>query len=204
MDNVRPPAIVSAATHISAPHLSTHEDAQAYESLLAALGKDLTLSSHNLDMVDVSKNAQPYLTGREYAYVSRTTPVTVTSTTETAAGVNLLLTAPAFTPDGGDVWGEFYAPHIETGPAVGSDVLVNWGEGSTLFGRIVLVQTDYAGNTFGIAPTVYAKWRFTPTAASHTYFVGAWGSGLTAASLVGAGTNVSGSYAPMWLRFSKA
>ena len=37
--------IASASTHITAPHLSTHEDAAAYEALLAALRKDLQLDA---------------------------------------------------------------------------------------------------------------------------------------------------------------
>lgn len=70
--------------HLTAPHLATHEDAQAYETLLAALRKDLLLDP-SIDMLPpgiVSAQALPWKIDKGTATctftAASTTPVVTT------------------------------------------------------------------------------------------------------------------------------
>lgn len=132
-----------------------------------------------------------YLPGDEIDYAQATTGVTVSGTTEGAA--TTLVTGSAITYDGEPVYLEFYAPYTDT-----TVILRFWlydGASSTAnqIGLINLASGDHA--------PVNVKYRFTPSAASHTYGIRA--SIASGTCLVDAGAG-GGALVPMFLRITKA
>jgi hypothetical protein len=152
------------------------------------------------NILNVAPLARPGL-GTEWAYSQITAPVNVTSTNEASGTV--ILSPPAFTPDGGPVLVEFFCPYVNVPTAaIGNSVAVCLFEGSTQITR--LAYTSDLNTSQQQVAALNAKYRFTPTAAAHTYTVTAFVPNTTGTPQIGAGGGGTGGYPPAFVRFTKA
>lgn len=133
----------------------------------------------------------------EIGYDQITAPVTITSTVESAGAA--IISCAAHTFDGTAVVLEVYFPYVSEQVAVES-TLVSLFESTTQIGRLCEVQNDAASDV--IWP-IYARYRFTPSAGSHTYVIAGKASSATG-TIFGAGVGGTGAYLPAFARFSKA
>jgi len=135
--------------------------------------------------------------GGEIGYTQITSPVNITSTTE-ASGTTIL-SPGALTFDGNPVIVEFFADvTIPNGTNV--SVRVCLFEGST---EITRLATIFLGSGQMIVPCS-TKYRFTPSAGSHTYTVTAFASSTSGTPAVGAGAGGTAGEPPAFVRFTKA
>lgn len=132
--------------------------------------------------------------GFEIGYDQITANVTVSSTIE-SAGTTVISCAP-HTFDGAAVLVEFFF-NIQNG--TNSPVTVSLFEGSTQITRLC----EFIPPTTGNLGMMMSGWyRFTPTAASHTYTVTAFHSGVNNGGIV-AGNGGTGGEPPAFIRFTK-
>ena len=136
--------------------------------------------------------------GYEVGYDQITASVNVVSTTE-ATGTTIIAAA-AHTFDGAPVICEFFTEALTVGGLLAEIVIVSLFESSTQITRLAAVDNNSA-NTL-IVP-VYARYRFTPSAASHTYTVTAHTTSVTGTPSVGAGSGGTGAPPPCFVRFTK-
>lgn len=132
--------------------------------------------------------------GFEIGYDQITAPVSITSVTEATPDTVILSAAHTF--DGSPVLLTFFSPHIQN--AAGFNLTIVLFEGATEIGRLGTIA-HATGEV--IDRPVTAMLRFTPTAASHTYKVGAFVSGGT--GTVGAGVAGTGAFIAAFTRFTK-
>ena len=108
--------------------------------------------------------------GGTIGYDQITSPVTVTSTTESSG--TTIISCAAHTFDGNPVMCQVFIPDVQyTAAAAGRGTTMSLFEGSTEIGQLGVV---YNPATALIAVTLNAFLRFTPTAGSHTYTVTAF------------------------------
>ena len=128
------------------------------------------------------------------------------------ASVNIAATAPpgttiiggtARTYDGGPVVLEFFSPQITTpNAAAGNTVNIALFDGASQVVILGIIQTPAAANT---KVPVLLRWRFTPSAGSHTYAIAAWAASTTGTPSVAAGTGgISSGFDPAYLRITRA
>lgn len=137
--------------------------------------------------------------GFEFGYDQITAPVTVVSTTESAG--TTIITCAAHVFDGGPVMAIFNAPYIAVGATANEGIVPCLFEGATQLGRFSSNANPVG--TAGINDPAAVQFRFTPTAASHTYTVTAFGSVTTGAPSIGAGAGGTAAYMPCFIRFVK-
>lgn len=123
----------------------------------------------------------------EVARVEFTSNVGTTGANTEASPLDVV-SSGAFTYEAAPTIVEFACPGYSQ---TGSGALSLW-DGSTEICRL----TNATISNF-ITPDVFISREFTPTAASHTYKVRAWGSGT---GTVYAGTGVAGTHAPGFIR----
>lgn len=133
--------------------------------------------------------------GYEINYTQTTSPVTVASNTE-ATGTTVL-SPGAITFDGTPVLVHFYCPRAQPSAAIGDAITVSLFESTTQIGRLGLIINVAAQSESMVMSCFY---RFTPTAASHTYTVTAFGASSPVLSCGAGGT---GTEVPMFVRFTK-
>lgn len=137
--------------------------------------------------------------GFEINYTQITTTVNVSSTTE--ATPTTVISPGAITFDGTPVIVEFFCPGVVTDTNAATDQLfVCLFEGATEITRLAGCRTVVTAAN-AVIP-VRAAYRFTPTAASHTYTISAWAQGATAGQIQ-AGAGGTGTLAPAFVRFTK-
>jgi hypothetical protein len=139
--------------------------------------------------------------GFEIGYAQITAPVAVVSTTE-ATGTTIV--APgALVFDGAPVLVTFFSPAVRVDTAGAGDfVIISLFEGASQITRLVLLETIVIGQATNYSTT--GSFRFTPTAASHTYTVTASVSSTASGTpQVGAGAGGTGGYPPAYVRFQK-
>lgn len=139
--------------------------------------------------------------GHEFDYSEITADVTVSGTAETSAGSTLVVTGNAATYDGEPVMLEFFAPAWEPGLTTGNDVRLGLYESTTFLGRLALTQMGATG-TNGDAKPLIGRYRFTPSAAAHTYLIRAMRT--SANGTIRAGAAGATNYVPAYLRIIKA
>ena len=150
--------------------------------------------------------AWAYPPGYEIGYDQITSPVNVTSTTESSG--TTIISCAAHTFDGGAVICSFSTDRIVLPNAGGSGtpnyVIVSLFEGSTQITRLAfaLTASGDAGYATGQLPAVGA-YRFTPSAGSHTYTISACASSTTGTPNIQAGSGGTGGDAPCFCRFTK-
>jgi hypothetical protein len=137
--------------------------------------------------------------GAEISYTQITSTVNVVSTTE-ATGTTIL-SPGSVNFDGTAVLVEFFAPSINIGTNVNSFVVVSLFEGATQITRLVNISAAAAGTNVGVG--VVGKYRFTPTAAAHTYTVTAFCLNVAGTPAVSAGPAGTANYPPAYVRFTR-
>ena len=144
-------------------------------------------------------NAYAFPPGHEFTYAEITSPVSVTSTTESAG--DTIVTAGAVTFDGSTVaLIEFSCPYANAQATEGQVLFITLYDGSSDVGRLGLIKSATA--TADYRPLRLAR-RITPSAASHTYSIRGHLGGAGTGS-VGAGAAGSGAYFPAFIRITKA
>lgn len=139
-----------------------------------------------------------YPPGFEVGYDQITSTVNIVGTTSGTA--TTVITCAAHTFDGAPVVFTFFSDTVWT-PSVAGNIKIGLFESGSLISQIVYIQNGAAAQ---IAVPVLASLRFTPTAAAHTYVIGAWVSSTTGTPLVGAGAGTGGSSdVPAFARFVK-
>lgn len=178
---------VSALTAITAP-------ATTDEGVLASSGATKKITLANL------KKIAP---GYEFHYKEITSNVTVSGTTE-ASGTTII-TCDATVFDGGAVMVEFYTPIVYNAIATGGDeqVLISLFEGGTQITRLCRTYVNPA--TIYSLYTAAGRYRFTPTAASHTYTITAYRTATSGAAdgTIYAGSGGTAGLLPAFVRFTK-
>jgi hypothetical protein len=160
------------------------------------------LAAGSNGMVPVYDSAQSngvktaYPPGYELDYVQKTSNTNITATTEGTA--DTILTGNAVTYDGTPVMVEFWTPSIQTPASANQQVLVALYEGSTILGYLTAPQGPTASDQYG---SHIGKYRFTPSAGSHTYHIKAIVSSGTGVVFGGAGG--TGAYLPCYMRITK-
>jgi Pectate lyase superfamily protein len=138
--------------------------------------------------------------GKEVGYDPITATVNVTGTVPTAP--TTIITCPARTFDGLPVLLEFFSPRVVTPNNVaGANIHIGLYESGNLIAELGQLQTPAAATLTAPFP---AALRFTPSAGSHTYTIGAWVTSTTGTPAVTAGTGAGGSNAPTFARWTKA
>ncbi len=140
----------------------------------------------------------PYPPGHEWEYAQITSTAAITDTAEATA--TAIIPVPAFTPDGNPVMVEFGSPLVTvTTSGVGQPTTtVTLFEGATEIGRLATLELSG-----GQGVPVQRSYRFTPTAASHTYKLCAYVNSTTGAPAITAGAGGTSAYVPAYVRFTK-
>ena len=135
----------------------------------------------------------------EIGYDQITATVNVTSTSDTAP--TTIIAGSAHTFDGAPVIAEFFSPVVVTPSlAAGNLTGITLFEGASSLAVLAEIITPAAANT---KVPVLLRFRFTPSAGSHTYGIGAWATNTTGTPAVVAGASGSGAFVPAYLRFTK-
>lgn len=141
-----------------------------------------------------------YPPGFEISYTQITSIVNIVSTTESSG--TTIISPGAVTFDGGAVAVEFFAIRILYDTVTAADaVVVSLFEGATQITRLAEVQTQNI-TTANSLPGI-GKYRFTPSAGSHTYTVTAFAVSTTGGPAVVAGSGGTGGFPPAYIRFTK-
>lgn len=137
--------------------------------------------------------------GSEINYTQITAPVAVTGTSNAAP--TTVISPGAVTFDGNPVLLTVFCPNILCDTTAGGDLFsTSLFEGATELAILGRVRTLVAAN-----PGVYAvtfQFRFTPSAASHTYTIGCYVTSNASASF-SCGAGGSGALAPAFARFTR-
>ncbi len=133
-------------------------------------------------------------------YVESTTADTaVTATTE--AGATTIVTGNAVAYDGSTpVLIEFYAPMILLPSVAGDDFTIVLYDGGSSIGKLSVALTP--ANSLGYPGALNVSRRLTPSNASHTYSIRAYGSRNDGHIYAGAGG--SGNRMPLYIRITRA
>lgn len=142
--------------------------------------------------------------GYEVGYDQITATVNVTSTTE-ATGTTIIA-GSAHTFDGSPVIAEFYTPVLVLPQATSvlDSVVVSIFEGATQIARIVQAYFADLASAQQLQVGQLGRYRFTPSAGSHTYSVTAYTNSTTGTPAVTAGAGGTAVHPPAYLRFTKA
>jgi hypothetical protein len=146
-----------------------------------------------------SAGSWSYPPGFEINYTQITANVNIASTTE-ATGTTIL-SPGAITFDGTAVLLTVYSPAIIMPTVSAAQVIISLFEGATQIGRLCMLETT---TTTPVDVPVYLAYRFTPSAASHTYTITAFATSTTGTPAFGAGTPGTGTFVPGYARFQKA
>ena len=134
--------------------------------------------------------------GFEWAYNEITSNAAIAANSEGTA--NTVVAASAVTFDGAPVLVEFFTSRADCQNTLGAALVVLLQEGATVLGRLALVLNP-AAQAFAVP--ILAHYRFTPTAAAHTYTVTAYTtSGSATIEAAGGG---SGAQMPAFIRITK-
>ncbi len=141
-----------------------------------------------------------YPPGFEIAYDQITSGVNVASTSEGAP--TAIIAGTSHTYEAVPYVAEFFSPSVtDPSSAAGIVTMLFIADGASI-GRIA-VSESITVSTQTLNPTV-GKFRFTPTAAAHTYGISAFCSATTGTPAVGAGAGGINTPVPAYLRITKA
>ena len=163
----------------------------------------MNLPAEFLDYVGVQYPAQnqlavPDVPGEELSYNEITATVNVTGTT--SGSPTTIISGTPVTLSNNRVMVEFFSPQVSTpSAAAGNTTNIGLYENGSLVS--ILAQVNTAAAATQVCP-VFARWRFVPTAGSHTYSIAAWATNTTGTPRVFAG-NGSGVVVPAYIRILK-
>jgi len=147
-----------------------------------------------------SAGSWKYPPGFEISYTQITANVTITSTTE-ATGTTLI-SPGAITFDGTAVYCELFGHLSSDAQAAGDNTVVSLFEGATQITELAWFRPEVA--LTAVIP-IFARYKFTPTAASHTYTITGFTTNSTGSNAkLQAGAGGTGSVPPAYVRFVKA
>lgn len=147
-----------------------------------------------VDSTDVQWATPP---GAEIGYDQITASVNIVGTT--SAAPTTVIAGSAHTFDGSPVMAEFFTSVVELPTVTGGSMNIGLYEGSTL---IAILATLENNGTAAVWTPAVGSFRFTPSAASHTYSIKAWVSSTTGTPLIFAQSG-SANNVPAYLRFTK-
>ncbi len=160
---------------------------------------ELVVASSGASKKITAANLAASLPGFEIGYDQITSGVNVTGTAE--ATPTTIITCAAHTFDGAPVLAQFFSPQVAMPTGTNSTLGISLWEGSTELGAMGFKRTDLtAAQDYHVISAFY---RFTPSAASHTYLLRAWVSVTTGTPSIGAGAGGVGANVPAFLRFTK-
>jgi hypothetical protein len=136
--------------------------------------------------------------GFEINYTQITAGVNIVSTTE--ATPTTIISPGAITFDGSAVRVEFFSYGVVSPAVQGGASVILLFEGATEITRLAVVISPAAVN---LEAPVYAAFRFTPTAGSHTYTIAARATSTTGTPTVEAGAGGTATPPPAFVRFTK-
>lgn len=141
--------------------------------------------------------------GFEISYTQITSPANVTDTSEATA--TALISPGAITFDGAAVMVELYVPAVFTPTATSTNDIVTicLFEGATEITQLALIALANGTTAFQMFAPVTARYRFTPTAAAHTYKVTAFTNSVTGTPRLYCGAGGTGNPPPAFIRFTK-
>ena len=153
--------------------------------------EDWLLVAHNTDGTDKGG-------GGEIGYTQITANANITDTVEATA--TALISPGALTFSGAAVWCEFFTACLfyPTG-AAGQNIQVCLFEGSTEIARLVSGKVNSI--TAQLIIPAFAKYRFTPSAGSHTYKITGFVTAVTGTPAIGAGPGGTAAFPPAYVRF---
>ncbi len=137
--------------------------------------------------------------GYELNYTEITSTVNVVATSESAG--TTIISPGAIVFDGAPVLCQFFGYYNLPTAAAGNFLIVSLFESATQITRLGLAKTPSV--TAQDAMTLFSQYRFTPTAASHTYTVTAFVASTTGTPAVSASAGGTGSGPPAFVRFVK-
>jgi hypothetical protein len=147
-----------------------------------------------------SAGAWAFPPGFEINYTQITANVNIVSTTE-ATGTTII-SPGAITFDGTAVLVHFFSPSVKCDTAtVGDLTVVSLFEGASQITRLGLRVTEQTTAASGEPFSCF--YRFTPTAASHTYTITAFSTSTTGTPAVQCGAGGTGTASPAFVRFTK-
>lgn len=132
----------------------------------------------------------------DFGYDQIVASVNVTATTDATS--NTIISCAAHVFDGGDVYVDFTCAQVVQAAGDGF-VVVNLWEGATEIGDIVVM-----GQPTSMFAAQVGKFRFTPSAGSHTYLIKAYKSSNSGTSTITAGAGGVATIVPAFVRFTKA
>lgn len=136
--------------------------------------------------------------GTEIGYDQITAGVSISSTTESSP--TTIISCAAHTFDGAAVLLDVFIPQISTPNVQSAYTCIVLFEGSTQIGRLGLALTPAA---IAMQQVFCAAYRFTPSAASHTYTIGGFVSINSGSPGITAGAGGTGTSLPAFARFTK-
>lgn len=141
--------------------------------------------------------------GHEINYTAITAPVSVTDTSEATA--TALISPGAITFDGTAVLVEVFAP-IQTPSATSATdfVVVTLFEGATQITRFGTLALGVLTSGQQLQAPIHSVFRFTPSAAAHTYKVCAFTNSVTGNPQILCGAGGTNGAPPAFVRFIKA
>ena len=135
--------------------------------------------------------------GDELDYKERTTPLTVTPTSDSTAAS--FIDGNEIVVDGNTrICIEFHTPYVDK-VTNGEQLILNLWEDSNDRGRIGYLFTALSGE---IEMSMLVRRFLTPAAGRHTYHIKAWKSGGTV--VIGAGAGGTATYMPAYMRITRA
>lgn len=137
--------------------------------------------------------------GFEINYTQITSNANVTDTAEATA--TALISPGAITFDGTAVLVSFFCGSVLLDTAaVGDQLVISLFEGATQITRLAVLNSLV---TTQHREPVFAQFRFTPTAASHTYIITAFTTSTTGTPTLAAGSGGTNGFPPAYVRFTK-
>lgn len=167
-------------------------------SLVAGTNVTISDNTPSAGQITIAASGGASGPGTEIGYDQITAGVNITGTT--SATSTTVIAGSAHTFDGTPVMAEFFSSEVIPPTTAAGFMCIQLFEGSTAIGQIALVQNPAANN---MSQAVYAGYRFSPSAASHTYSIKAFVSGTTGTPSVQANTGGAGVSLPCFLRFTK-
>lgn len=146
-----------------------------------------------------SRSGGSFAPGYEIGYTAITSPVNITDTSE--ATHTALISPGALVFDGGAVLAEFFGVIQLDTAAAGDLCTVTLFEGATQITRLAQIRSAITASAN--IETVRATYRFTPTAASHTYTVCAFVTSTTGTPQILAGNGSTNGMPPAFVRFTR-
>lgn len=138
--------------------------------------------------------------GHEFGYTQITSTVNVVSTTESSG--TTIISPGAITFDGSPVICEFFG-HLVSPNTTSASLWICLFESSTQITRLGAIFVGSSSGNNQVESGLLFRYRFTPTAASHTYTITAFASSTTGTPKVEAGSGGTNGIPPAFVRFIK-